>query len=70
MTLEDETGFVNVVVWQQVFERCAQVLKTHSLLGITGKLQVQEGIVQLIAEDVWVPKLSKPIIDVNSRDFH
>ena len=46
------------------------MLKTHSLLGITGKLQVQEGIVHLIAEDVWVPKLSKPIIDVNSRDFH
>jgi error-prone DNA polymerase len=70
MTLEDETGFVNVVVWQQVFERCAQVLKTNSLLGITGKLQVQEGIVHLIADDVWVPKLSTPIIHVDSRDFH
>src|SRR4029077_10940226 len=53
MTLEDETGFVNLVVWQQVFARFAQILKTTSLLGITGRLQVQESIVHLIAEEVW-----------------
>ena len=70
MTLEDETGFVNLVVWQQVFQRYAQVLKTNSLLGVTGKLHVQEGIVHLIADDIWVPKLSRPIADVDSRDFH
>jgi error-prone DNA polymerase len=70
MTLEDETGFVNLVVWKQVFERCAQVLRTNSLLGITGRLQVQEGIVHLIAEEVWVPKLSRPVVHVDSRDFH
>jgi error-prone DNA polymerase len=70
MTLEDETGFVNLVIWQQVFAQYAQVLKTNSVLGVTGKLQVQEGIVHLIAEDIWVPKLSRPIADVDSRDFH
>jgi error-prone DNA polymerase len=70
MTLEDETGFVNLVVWQQVFARFAHVLKTTSLLGVTGKLQVQESIVHLIAERVWVPKLSRPVVEVASRDFH
>ena len=70
MTLEDETGFVNLVVWQQVFARFAQVIKTTSLLGVTGRLQVQEGIVHLIADEVWVPKLSRPVIHVESRDFH
>jgi error-prone DNA polymerase len=70
MTLEDETGFVNLVVWQQVFAQYAHVIKTTSLLGITGKLQVQEGIVHLIAERVWVPALSRPVVDVESRDFH
>jgi error-prone DNA polymerase len=70
MTLEDETGFVNLVVWQQVFARYAQVLKTTSLLGVTGTLQVQESIVHLIAERVWVPKLSRPLAEVPSRDFH
>jgi error-prone DNA polymerase len=70
MTLEDETGFVNLVVWQQVFARFAQVLKTSSLLGVRGRLQVQEGIVHLIAEEVFVPELSRPVGNVDSRDFH
>jgi error-prone DNA polymerase len=70
MTLEDETGFVNLVVWQQVFAEYGHVIRTTSLLGVTGRLQVQEGIVHLIAERVWVPQLSTPIVDVESRDFH
>jgi DNA polymerase III alpha subunit len=70
MTLEDETGFVNLVVWQQVFQQYASIIKTTSLLGVSGKLQVQEGIVHLIAERVWVPELSRPVAEVESRDFH
>jgi error-prone DNA polymerase len=70
MTLEDETGFVNLVVWPQVFAEHAQVIRTSSLLGVTGRLQVQEGIVHLIAERAWAPALSRTVTDVDSRDFH
>ena len=70
MTLEDETGFVNLVVWAQVFEQFATIIKTTSLLGVSGRLQVQEGIVHLIAEEVWHPQLSRPVAEVDSRDFH
>ena len=70
MTLEDETGFVNLVVWAQVFADYASIIRTTSLLGVTGRLQVQEGIVHLIAERVWRPQLSRSVIDVDSRDFH
>ena len=70
MTLEDETGFVNLVVWAQVFAEFSTIIKTTSLLGVTGRLQVQEGIVHLICERVWHPQLSKAVIDVDSRDFH
>ncbi len=70
MTLEDETGFVNVVVWPQVFEDYGHVIRTTSVLGVTGALQVQEGIVHLIAERAWVPQLSRPVAEVASRDFH
>src|SRR4029453_730520 len=38
MTLEDETGFVNVVVWESVFQRYSVLARTVSFLGITGKL--------------------------------
>jgi error-prone DNA polymerase len=70
MTLEDETGFVNLVIWPQVFAQFNHVLRAHSLLGITGRLQVQEAIVHLIAEQVWAPRLSRPVVSVASRDFH
>jgi error-prone DNA polymerase len=58
------------VVWQQVFAQFALVIKTTSLLGVTGRLQVQEGIVHLIADEVWQPRLSRPVMEVASRDFH
>ena len=69
MTLEDETGFVNLVVWAQVMSAYAHVARGSSLLGVSGRLQVQEGIVHFIAERLWVPALSRPIAPVESRDF-
>ncbi len=70
MTLEDETGFVNLVIWAQVFEQYAVVARTSSLLGVSGKLQVQEGIVHLIAAELWTPRLSRAVAGTESRDFH
>ncbi len=70
MTLEDETGFVNLVIWAKVFEQFSTIVRTTSLLGVSGHLQVQEGIVHLIAERLWRPSLSMPVVDVESRDFY
>jgi len=39
MTLEDETGFVNAVIWESVFQRYSVLVKTVSFLGLTGTLQ-------------------------------
>jgi error-prone DNA polymerase len=70
MTLEDETGFVNVVVWNQVFERHAVLIQTTSFLGITGRMQVQDGVTHLIADSFWVPRLADRVPEARSRDFH
>ena len=70
MTLEDETGFVNVVVWRQVFEQYAIVLKTEPFLGISGRLQVEREVVHLIASSLWKPQLSRTPVSGGSRDFH
>jgi hypothetical protein len=70
MTLEDETGLVNVVVWQRVFQALGHIIRSTSLLGIGGTLQVEDRIVHLIAEHVWAPRLSRPVAPVASRDFH
>ena len=70
MTLEDETGFVNLVVWKDVYERERTKILTHAVLGVTGKLQSREGLVHLVVRDVWKPKLSRRPTAVQSRDFH
>jgi error-prone DNA polymerase len=70
MTLEDETGFVNVVVWSRVFEKYAVLIKTSSFLGVTGKLQVQDGVVHLVADTFWTPHVDARPESGGSRDFH
>jgi len=68
--MEDETGFVNVVLWGSVYEKHALTVKTHPLLGIAGKIEAHQGVSHLIAESVFVPRLARPVPDKGSRDFH
>src|SRR5574337_66677 len=70
MTLEDETGFVNVVLWPNVFKRHATLAKTTTFLGVTGTLQVEQGVVHLVAERLWTPQLHTDLATAPSRDFH
>ena len=70
LTLEDETGFVNVVIWSKVYEQHRVLVKTASFLGVTGKLQVQDGVTHLIADSFWRPKIDTRPVEVGSRDFH
>ncbi|MBI5432098.1 MAG: error-prone DNA polymerase [Planctomycetes bacterium] len=69
MTLEDETGFVNVVVWPKVFERFETLVKTEAFLGVRGKLQVEQGVAHLVASSFFRPALGAPEGPA-SRDFH
>jgi len=70
VTMEDETGQVNLVVWQSIGEAQRQPLVTAQLLEVRGKLQRQGAIVHLVAHRLidrsdLIPRLSAP-----SRDFH
>ena len=69
-TLEDETGFVNVVVWKQVFERHAALAKTAALLGVTGEIQKADGVIHLMAKSLWAPDVALADQTHRSRDFH
>jgi error-prone DNA polymerase len=70
MTLEDETGFVNLVIWTRVFERYAVLVKTAPFLGVTGKLEARDNVVHLIADELWTPRLKVQPQHGRSRDFH
>jgi error-prone DNA polymerase len=50
ITLEDETGIVNVVVWPALFQQFRPVIMGARLMLVRGKVQKAEGVVHLIAE--------------------
>ena len=70
MTLEDETGFVNLVVWDRVFEAHALIARTASFLGVTGTIQKAGEVVHLVADTLWRPEIDAGPNAVGSRDFH
>ena len=70
MTLEDETGFVNVVIWKQVFDDHAVLARTASFLGVSGKLQAESGVVHVMADALWAPEIPTRPPTAGSRDFH
>jgi error-prone DNA polymerase len=70
LTLEDETGQVNVVVWRDLAERQRRDLLGSRLLAVYGVLERQGGVVHLIAgrlQDL-TPLLGGLV--TQSRDFH
>ena len=69
MTLEDETGFVNLVVWSTVFENYRKIILSSTVLGVTGKLQSHDGVVHLIVDSCWKPALCRLPFGKDSRDF-
>ena len=70
MTLEDETGSVNVVIWPKVLERQRQEVLGAGLVGIYGKWQSHDNVRHLVAQ--YLVDLSPLLgrITVMSRDFH
>jgi len=56
LTLEDETGMLNVIVWATVRERHELLLRTATVIGISGKIQSAYGVVHLVAESLWDPR--------------
>ena len=52
MTLEDETGVANVVVWAKIYERFRRAVIAGRLLRVTGRLQRDAGVVHVVAETI------------------
>ncbi len=70
VTLEDETGNVNVIVWKHVREEHRRALLQSRLLAVGGQWQTANGVSHLIARRLvdltpWLGRLT-----TSSRDFH
>ena len=70
VTLEDETGFINLVIWEQVAERQRRVLINASVLEVRGRVQKQDGVLHLVARRLEDRSALLQELTVSSRDFH
>ncbi len=52
LTLEDETGVVNVVVWRKIHARFRRAVVAGRLLRVTGRLQRADSVTHVIAERI------------------
>jgi error-prone DNA polymerase len=41
-----------------------------SFLGISGTIQAEDGVVHLVAEELWEPRVALKPASAGSRDFH
>ena len=53
LTLEDETGMVNVIVRPDVYETYRRPIRSSSTLIVEGTLQKESGCVDLLAKKIW-----------------
>jgi DNA-directed RNA polymerase len=52
VTLEDETGTANIVVWAKTFERFRRAVIAGRCLKVTGKLQRDGDVIHVVAEEI------------------
>lgn len=69
LTLEDESGFVNVVVWPNLGEKQRPLVRQAMLVGVLGHVQKSDGVIHLIAKHLvdlshWLGSM-----ELSSRDF-
>ncbi len=70
ITIEDETGIANVVVWPKLFERSRRVVLGASMMAINGRIQREGEVVHLVAQQLF--DLSADLSSLADRDgaFH
>jgi error-prone DNA polymerase len=70
VTLEDETGYVNVIVWSGVAELFRKTLVLSRFMIVAGKIERQGRVVHLIAERLTDETRLLGALATSSRDFH
>lgn len=69
ITLEDETGHANLVVWKQISERDRAALLNARLMGVHGKVQIEGSVIHVIAERLVDHTELLGNLVTTSRDF-
>ena len=70
LTLEDESGQVNVIVWERIAQAYREALLGARLLEVHGRLQHAEGVTHLIARRLFDRTGLLGALVTRLRDFH
>ncbi|HWB85659.1 MAG TPA: error-prone DNA polymerase [Bryobacteraceae bacterium] len=76
LTIEDETGAVNLIAWQRVQEKYHRAVLRAKLLGCHGVVQREGQVLHVVANQVWdwsddLRRLNAgATLPIRSRDFH
>jgi error-prone DNA polymerase len=70
VTLEDDTGYINLIIWRELSQRYRRALLGARLMQVEGRLQRQSGVTHVVVSQVrdlsvWLGQLL-----TRSRDFH
>ena len=66
ITLEDETGIANLVVWPKVFEQNRRTIMSASMMAVRGRIQREGEVVHLVARSFV--DLSADLASVGGRE--
>ena len=70
VTLEDETGYVNIIVWPHLIERQRRELLGARLMGVEGVLEREGEVMHLVARRLTDHSALLGRLATSSRDFH
>jgi error-prone DNA polymerase len=68
LTMEDETGYANVIVMPHIYEKYRQAVLESRFVRVSGTVQNQDGIIHLKAE--YVEAVMVSAAQMASHDFH
>jgi error-prone DNA polymerase len=69
VTLEDETGYVNLIVWEGVWSRARRIASGSRFMEAQGKLQKEGGVIHVVAAKLADRTRMLGSLVTQSRDF-
>lgn len=69
VTLDDESGYLNLIVWERVAERFRRALLGATLLGVEGQVQKEGDVLHVVARRLFDLSGLLGGLEMESRDF-
>ncbi len=69
ITLEDETGFINVVVKPDIAKKFNRVVVSSTVLLVRGRVERKDGVINVIGREFMPLQFKTSEVNIKSRDF-